>query len=544
MPDNLEVITNELGKKKINITNVEQVNDFLFIVLDNDQSILTNGIDLYDCSGYSHFLSMFTMNDRLCAVLMKDYKTCVVDLKTREVLYEDECAYHVSKQDNRTLHIIKKVGAGNDAIYDIETKKYLPAPAGYKFENSLGNNLYVFREENEEETDFYNYKRCVITAEGKFLLKDIQGWIYYSGTHLIIVKKDELSIIGIKDDANYDIKTLKQNESIIAKPIYHEGNIILIEKGYIKIFTPDLKLIHELQIAELEKIDDYEIVGDTLKLALLDSSEGKLTSKHLFVNLSTGKIISHRQIEGYPYWNPTTYVGEDKVNNEVSTFSFYDADFSLITKIDANSYESIESNKECHFILRFKDKKKLLNTKKHTINDVDYDYIHFHNKLPYGYGVKLAEGKMDFFDDDLNIIIPGFDYKKYSLGYRHEDFSYFIVNDYICIIKHIARGPRSYYRYIIQKASGEVILDSVEHKCSQIGNIIKITGEEDMEFLNTLTGERGTLGITAKTDDNGKIDFKQIEDFNNLLTINNNQLSLKENKEAKNKIRSLTSKKN
>ena len=246
MPDNQLSVNNsnnELGYKNITIKDMDKVNDYLFIILDNGQKILTNGKKLYDCSGYSHFTDIFTMGDRLCAVFTKFSSISVVDLNKMEVLFEDRDAYHVSKQDERTLHIIMKIGDGNNTIYDIETKKYLPAPAEYEFEHSLGHNLYVFREQHNSDTRFYDYKRCVINADGKFLLKDIEGWIYYSNNHLIIIKQDELCIVGVNEQPTLDMKTIKQNETIIAKPTYHDGNIILIEKGVIKIYTLSLELV-------------------------------------------------------------------------------------------------------------------------------------------------------------------------------------------------------------------------------------------------------------------------------------------------------------
>lgn len=141
------ILNDKLGLKSINVLNVEKVNDYLFIALDNGQRILTNGSELYDVSSYNHLSDLFNMGDIFCAVMLKDYSTYVVDLKTMEILYEDDKAYHIRKQDDRTLHVIMKIGGGNNTIYDIETKKYLPSPENYEFENSLGNNLYVFREE-------------------------------------------------------------------------------------------------------------------------------------------------------------------------------------------------------------------------------------------------------------------------------------------------------------------------------------------------------------------------------------------------------------
>lgn len=175
---------NELRLKHIKIIDIDKINDYLFIILDNGQKILTNGNDLYDVSDYDYLLNIFNMKNKLCAVITKNYSTCVVDLKTMEVLFEDENAYHISKQDNRTLCIIMKIGSGNNTIYDIESKKYLPAPDDYEFENSLGNNLYVFREQHNSDTNFYDYKRCVINADGKIILKDINGWIELYNNHL------------------------------------------------------------------------------------------------------------------------------------------------------------------------------------------------------------------------------------------------------------------------------------------------------------------------------------------------------------------------
>ncbi len=527
MPDNQLLVNNSsdsLGYRNITIKGMDKVDDYLFIILDNGQKILTNGQKIYNCSEYSHFTDIFPMGDRLCAVFTKYSSISVVDLNKMEVLFEDRNAYHVSMQDERTLHVImKRRDKNNTTIYDIETKKYLPAPDEYEFEHSLGNNLYVFREQNNFSAHFYDYKRCVINADGIFLLKDIEGWIYYSNNHLIIIKQDELCIVGVNDQSTLDMITIKQNENIIAKPAYYDGNIILIEKGVIKIYTPSLELVRELYIDELENVIDYEIVADTLKIALSHTIDDKQIGKHLFVNLKTGRSISHIRIEGYPYWNPTTYIGQDSVDTEVTNFHFYNANFDLITSIRAYYYESIESNKECMFIIASIDnngeKQLLLNAETGVMREINYDYVHFHNTLPYGYGVNFSTNKIDFFDENLNIIIPGFDYKKYNFDFRYTEFSYFIVNDYICLIKHIAHGPRSFYRSILQKANGEVILDSIEHKCYPMGNLIQILSYNGSQFLNTKTGEIGTLSITAPTDAAGKIDFNQINDFNRLLTI-------------------------
>lgn len=519
----------KFSTKNIKIIDIDKVDNYLFVTLDNGQKILTDGKDLYDVSDYNHLSDMFNMGDKFCAVMTEGYSLCVVDLKTMEVLFEDEKSYHISKQDDRTLHIIMKIGGGNDTIYDIETKKYLPAPNNYEFEKSLGNYLYVFREKNNTYTNFYDYKRCVINANGKIILKDIDGWIELSDNHLVIEKKDKLCVVKMNEDFTLDMKTIEKNEKGISKPIYHNGKIIIIEKGIIKIYTPDFELTNKFIVDGLKEIVDYEIVSDTLKLCLPYLVDEKQVNKHLYINLNTGKSISHVRIEGYPYWMPTIYIGYDSIDSEIKDYHFYNAAFDSMIKVSANSYEDIDSNKKCMFVIRTSDneneRKQLLNAENGYIRDIDYDYIHFHPSLPYGYGVNFSANKMDFFDENLNILIPDFDYKKFDLNFHWHEFNYFIVHGYICIQKHFVNSYGEYgLRTIIQNTNGEMILDSVQHKCYALGNFIQIIHNNISEFLNTLTGEIGPLMITTNIDsETGKLDIKNINNINNILSIDSNE---------------------
>lgn len=558
MPNNNElsnISNNELGLKNIKILNVEKVNDFLFIVLDNGQRILTNGSELYDVSNYNHLSDLFNMGDKFCAVMRKGYSTCVVDLKTMEILFEDDKAYHISKQDDRTLHVIMKIGGGNNTIYDIETKKYLPSPENYEFENSLGNNLYVFREEHNSETDFYDYKRCVINADGKVILKDIDGWIELCENYLIIKKRNELCIVKINEDNSLNMNTIAQSEELIAKPEYYEGHIIIMENGVIKIFTPDLNLVNQFEIKELESVLDFEIISNILKLCLPYTIDGKKVNKHLFMNLKTGKSISHVRIDGYPYLTPDVFVGKDDLNDEQlygfeydktyeqTEYHFYDSNFNKIVDVKGNFYSEIDDNifevgtwdgKKCQ--------RKFINAKTKVVKECDYDVIKFSPDNFYGYAFNTITDMMDIIDRDLSVIIPNIDYKQFGLRKSNDfgDFSYFVVNDYVCIIKHIAEGPRSFFRNIIQNANGEIILDSMQHKCYPMGNLIQIVKDGKSEFLNTLTGEIGQLSLTAPTDEDGKIDFSKIKDLTNIFQIEGTtQLLLPSSDEQPPKVKKL-----
>ena len=524
-----DMMPNEVGLKNIKVLNVENCNDYLFITLDNGQKILTNGTDVYDVSIYSHISNLFNMGDRLCAVLIKGYSRCVlVDLKAMEVLFEDDKASFISKQDDNTIHVIKKIGCGNNTIYNIDTKKYLPLPEDYEFENALGNNLYVFREKGDLDSDFYDYKRCVIDVSGNIVLKDISGYIELCGDYLIINKRNEFSIVKRGKDNTPIINTITQNNEIIAKPEYHDGHIIIMEKGLIKIYTLDLELVNKFEMSELDSVIDFERVSNILKICLPYEIDGKEVDRHIFLNLKSGKMITHIRILGYPHWTPEVFVAKDSLNDEkVSSFEegkiydqteyhFYDSSFDKIDSIKGNSYYEID---DYTFMVSSFDgeeyHRKFINAKTRVIKDCNYSVIKFSSDNIYGYGLNTITDMVDIIDRNLNVIIPNIDYHRLDLNKHdiHDEFNCFVVNEYVCIIT----CDKSKIRYVIQKASGEIILDSKEHNCYPMGDLIKIVKDNKSEFLNTVTGQFEQLSLTASTDENGKISFNEIRNTTNLL---------------------------
>lgn len=530
--NNLINSNNDLGFINIKIDNIDKVDDYLFIALNNGQKILTNGKELYDVSEYSHLVSLFSMEDKFCAVFTKGFSVWVVDLKTMEVLFEDGDAYHVSKEDDRTLHVIMENGKENNKIYDIETKRYLPAPDDYIYEYSLGNNLYVYRESDDSNTDFFDLKRCVINAGGKVIMKDIKGFIDLIGNHVIISKKNEICIVEIDDISKLKMTTIKQNKEIIANPDYYDGNIMIIVKGAIRIYTPSLQLIKEIPVEGLEEVKSHEIVSNTLELLLPHTINGEQIYKHLFINLNTGKSISHIRIHGYPYWTPTTYIGQDSIDTAITNYHFYNKDFDPILSVNAADYENIDNDKGSIFVIYTINDgiriKQLFNAENGSIRELNYGLINFPDNHQDGYGVDFTKGIIDFFDKKLDIILS-VDFKKYKLDV--DNFVYFIINNYICINTFdtfiIGEYEKSRNRVILQNSNGDIILDSINHRVFPLGNFIQIVHNGKSEFLNTLTGEIGQLSISAKVDEKGKIDLKGINNINNIFTIENStKLSL------------------
>jgi len=187
--DLIENSSNNIGFRNIAIKDIISADGWLFITLENDQKILTNGECVYDFSEYDHLKDIFIVGNRTLASFIKGFSSCLVDIETREVLFNDSNAYHISMENERVLHVIRH--RGNNTIYDLVTKKYLPVPDNYEFESALNDNLYVFREEDNSKK-FYDLKRCVISADGNVLMQDVTGYIQLIDNYLLISKNDEL----------------------------------------------------------------------------------------------------------------------------------------------------------------------------------------------------------------------------------------------------------------------------------------------------------------------------------------------------------------
>lgn len=459
------------------------------------------------------------MKDKVVAVLLQGNTLFAIDLKTKEVLLETTDAYDAYKADEKSLKVIMKVNGGNNNIYDIETKKYLSIPENYEFEQSLGDNLYIYKSYENKEEKSWNYKHCLVDSNGEILLKDIDGYIYLNDNHLIIKENEKIRIINMTEKDS--IKTIEKNDQIITKPAYYENMLLIIQKQVIKLYTPDFDLVKEIPLAGIDKVLDYEIVNDTLKLWVPDYTVDNDYGKHIFINLKTGKQISHLRLEAFPYFMPKTYVGRDSFDTSNVTFHFYDEDFKKIKEVTANKYECLDTSEEDIFEITSTNKCEIFNASTGNLKEINYDYFEFHNSLPFGFGINEINHTMDFFDEDLNIVIPAFDYEKYDLYVGR--FKYFIINDYLCVIKNFTDGyGQTRYQTIIEKAGGEEVLDSYTKQCYAMGNYIQIMGRNKTKFLNTLTGEIGPLNVIAKTDSKGLIDLNQIEDFTSLLTIENN----------------------
>lgn len=62
-----------------------------------------------------------------------------------------------------------------------------------------------------------------------------------------------------------------------------------------------------------------------------------------------------------------------------------------------------------------------------------------------------------------------------------------------------------------------------------MGNFIQIMNNENIEFLNTITGEIGTLGISAQLNETHKIDLNNASNILSIIDVTPLELPSAEN---------------
>lgn len=509
------------GFKNIAIKDMTKIEDWLFIILENNQKILTNGKEVYDFSDYDALKDIFAVNGKVYASLTKGFTLFLVDIHTQEVLFQDSDALHISMKNERILHVIKKIGKGNNTIFNLVTKKYLPVPENYEFEKALSDNLYVFREDDCNKK-FYELKRRVISADGKVIMSQIEGWIDLIDNYLIITKGEELSIYEMNNGVVSHIKTFKKGEDLIAKPCVYKGYIVIIEKGIVKLLKPNLEVAKKYKVEGLEEVIDSEWVEDTLKLAVPYVEDGEKINKQMHINFKTGKIISHVRIDGYPYWTPTTFVGRDIANfssDEGTNFYFYDRESNMFFSINAIYYDVLGNNEQIFFIAS-SETNYLLNSETRVLQKVLYSSVCFHATLPYGFAVN--GDVIDFIDRDFSVLVSGINYKYYELDLTMDGFGYFIVNGYLRLnIPFEDEYGRYRNRCVLIAPNKEIVIDSIKDECYQVGDFIQIVNKSTSWFLDTKTGKKGVLNIKAPINDNGIINFSKLGNIASVLAISN-----------------------
>ena len=539
--------TTQLSTMDYDVKVVVKYGDYYYIKLENEQSFVTDGKKVYDTSFYGKVCNVFIMGDRLCAVCYYSHHMKIIDLNTKEVLFDDYDANDILRVDDQVVCVFRS--RATTTLYNIFNKDYLYAGNYYKYDYALENGFYIFVEENSEK-DYHDLKRRVVNLNGDVIFDNIDGYPEIVDNHLIITKNDMLRIFTFNNDQSASESIITKGGNIIDKPYYDDRMIILVEKGFIKFYSLDNKLLKEIKIDGLNYVRDSEFVKDVLKLCVTPNEDEDAPASHIFLNIKTGEYISHFRIEGYPYWKPKAFVGFDDYNDiykhfkdgvlyKTSKYHFYDLDLNEFACIDGNLLKDLDLEDLFH-IQTWNGKNfdnVFVNATSKVVKKCIYDEIVFESDAAAGYAISDIEDKMDVVDLNLNVLVDNVDKKVNFDGYHIRDA--YLVNDYVALIL-VYYGEITWFRSVLFNPEGEVIKDS-NSRVFPLDNTMLLMGSsyDKTLFLNTKTGEIKPLTITAKADPNtGLIDFDAINNVRKLLP-DNDLLNLDSQDGVKKRIKSI-----
>ena len=409
----------------------------------------------------------------------------------------------ISKEDDETLRVYRHEKP--TTLFSLITKSYLKVPDNYEIEQNLDNYLYSFCEKNYDK-EFHDLDRIIINSAGKTIFENVEkGHIQNYKNNIIICNDNEITIMKVVDENAKIIKAPKND-----KTEYYNGNIYLIEKNQIKVLDLDLNVVKNIAVPNLDAVKYWEVNGGIIKLELPDTINGEEIERAIFVNITNELVMQHRRIIAIPYSTPDFYIGFDNLEpseykklgveppKEKNTYYFYDSDFNKILEVKADDYADLNKGKVLLFD-RTQDgwKTKFVNLHECIVKDCPYDDIHFNAETQIGHGYNENTDMIDIFDKNLNLLFTNIDYKKYNIDRNRMNITYRVVNNNI--IFQIQRGGYV-LRNIIFDENNNILFDSTNHDCKLIGNLIEIRRFNDFEgdstYLNTLTGDIGTLHVS------------------------------------------------
>ena len=486
-----------------NIKYIDIIDEHLFIKLGDNSCFLTNGIKTIKINpNYEHIKKLIIYDNTYYGLIDNQ----IINLNTDEVLLTDSSIYNIYKEDDETILVIR-IEKPN-ALFSLITKKYLPAPDNYEFERNLDNHLYSFCEKNYDKNP-NDLQRVIINSTGKVLFENIEnGHIQNYNNNIIFINDNRIIIQNIQ---NLDERVTVPNNDATK---YYNGNIYIIKNNQIIILDSNLNEVKIIPVPDLDKVYDWEVTGGIIKLQLPTIINGCDFYKFVYINIANERMIQHNHIEALPYYTPEFYIGFDSLKddeyndlkiqkpNEENTYYFYDKDFNKIMEIKGDEYEDFNDGK--FIIHRYTEnewKKIFVNLHEGIIKECPYDGVHFDKIAQIGHGYNKNTDMIDIFDENLCPLFTNINYKDYNINKHVVDITYRIVNKILIFqIQHNRRVLRN----IIFDENKNILLNSDHHACKPIGNLIQIReyndDENDSIYLNTLTGEMGTLSINQEND--------------------------------------------
>ena len=184
--------TTKLCTMNYDVKFVKKFDNYYYIKLENEQSLVTDGIKVYDTSSYEFIKNVFFMGERLCAVCCSLYGVELIDLNTEEILFYDKDVYDLIRKDDQVLCVFRSCGP--NTLYNICSKNYLYDGSDYEYDYSLENGFYLF-EKIDPEKKYRDLKHRIINSNGDIVFDDIDGYPDIKDNHFIIKKNNVINVI-------------------------------------------------------------------------------------------------------------------------------------------------------------------------------------------------------------------------------------------------------------------------------------------------------------------------------------------------------------
>ena len=489
---------------KYNVSFIVNLNGFYWIVLENRQSFLTDGVNVYDTTNYRKIDRVFSLGDRLCAVYTDFKEMGVVDLNNKETIFTDSKATDIFRVDDETLNV---KFSGRNTLFSIKENKFLYCETDYVYEEALGNELFVFAE-NDDEKDFKEKKRFIIDSSGNIVMNDIVGRVLMMGDNLVVSKEDGLQVrINCRSKSYSEV--FIENTRFLTEPLYYNNKIIIIVKGSVRFYSSELKLLKECPIEGLDSIIYANIGKDGLLNIRYKLNDENGTEKALLLNCDNDKSLNHDSIIQYPVFPhiPKTFIGidnkQDDFDGNLKQYHFYDINFNEKCSVNGNEKKDIEN--EYLFIIKSNKRNYFVNSLFGVVKPCEYNNVIFETEAVCGFaGYSIYDDDGNEVGYDYDIVDMNLDVKVRGVLNENPDIVINIskiemVNDWVAVVLEY-RGEESIFETILFDPNGKRAYNDVVlgRKVFSIGYTMMFekTGGGSL-FLNTKTGELRPLTITA-----------------------------------------------
>lgn len=485
---------NEKNLSTYRIVSIETVGDFIFVETTDESFLIDKKRIVYSIGKCSYVDKIHYMGDDILAVLSRNGKQELVNIKTKEVVVSKKNEYcsAIFKVDDDYVGLMGY--SHKTKLFNIRKKCFVQPDLGIEVEytRKVGPGLFVF-----ENNDYTNsiFKHFVVDENGELVYDCGAYFPYFKDGTLVLsdLKDHEVVIIRNVLEGNREAEYISQNDKVNSNPLVHEGeehnsdSICFVSGNDFIITDLNMNVLTKYPLdIEYDKVE-IQLWGD---IAVVIVTKGD-DSYCIALNLKTGAQVKHHGIWVLPLdiKGPVVIRGCDKVGEDDYVYTIYDENVCEYTHHHAEDCFNIHTEKMN--LIRFynvdkMDKTLVYDVEKKSEKEVPWRNPEFRTDKEgkyksIGYGIRYGENWrdeiIDFFDEELNPVYEGIRAQEFKINTK--DFGYDLKNNLLLLIIPESHGSRTYYRRVLLNKEKKVLLDTYDEHLSFIGNFLQVIDEEN-----------------------------------------------------------------